>query len=224
MIVDRYNTDHYEMNISPDAVGALEKLTWYFDEPFADSSAIPTYYVSWAARQKVTVALSGDGGDENFAGYRRYYFDRLENRVRSLLPGCLRKNIIGTLAKIYPKADWLPQVFRAKTLLTNVSLDPAEGFYNSMSWFGPLKETILNPDLRKELNGYNSSQLFHAYYESANTDDPLSKIQYIDFKTYLVDDILTKVDRASMAHALEVRVPLLDHEFVELVATIPSSS
>ncbi|MEW6378725.1 MAG: asparagine synthase (glutamine-hydrolyzing) [bacterium] len=223
LMVNRYKTDHYEMQISPNAVEALEKLTWFFDEPFADSSAIPTYYVSWAARQKVTVALSGDGGDENFAGYRRYYFDRLENTARSLFPASVRENIIGTLARLYPKADWLPQMFRAKTLLTNLSLDPVEGFYNSMSCFGQFRESILNPDLKKELHGYHPSRLFHEYYERANTDDPLSRVQYVDFKTYLVDDILTKVDRASMAHALEVRVPLLDHEFVELVATIPSS-
>lgn len=221
-IVKTYNTDHHEMVVSPDAAGILEELTWYFDEPFSDSSAIPTYYVSQVARQKVTVALSGDGGDENFAGYRRYYFDRLENQLRAIFPAGFRHNAIGALARIYPKADWLPQIFRAKTLLTNLSLDPVEGYYNSMSWFQAFKKDILSSDMRKRLSGYHPISHYHEYYDNLQFSDPLSKIQYLDVKTYLVDDILTKVDRASMAHALEVRVPVLDHEFMELVATIPS--
>ncbi len=222
-IAKAYNTDHHEMIVSPDAAGILEQLTWYFDEPFSDSSAIPTYYVSQVARQKVTVALSGDGGDENFAGYRRYYFDRLENQLRAIFPSAFRRDAIGALARIYPKADWLPQFFRAKTLLTNLSLDPVEGYYNSMSWFQAFKKDILSPDMRKELSGYNPISHYHKYYDNIQTSDPLSKIQYLDIKTYLTDDILTKVDRASMAHALEIRVPVLDHEFMELVATIPSN-
>ena len=222
-IVESCGTDHHEMMVDPDAVDVLGKLVWHFDEPFADSSAIPTYYVSRVAREKVTVALSGDGGDENFAGYRRYYFDRLENNLRNLLPTPFRHHIIGALAKIYPKADWLPQVFRAKTLLTNISLDPVEGFYNSMSWFQSVRKDILSPGTRKELEGYDPLSQFCRYYDTVNTSDPLSKVQYIDIKTYLVDDILTKVDRASMANSLEVRVPVLDHEFMELVATVPSA-
>ncbi|GBC59248.1 asparagine synthase [Desulfonema ishimotonii] len=221
-IVRKYHTDHHEMTVSPDATGILDKLVWHYDEPFADSSAIPTWYVSQVARQKVTVALSGDGGDENFAGYRRYYFDRLENRIRGIFPDAFRRNIIGPLARLYPKADRLPRMFRGKTLLTNLAMDPAEGFYNSMSWFQAFRKDILSPGLRAELDGYDPVSLFRKYYDRADSPDPLSRIQYIDIKTYLVDDILTKVDRASMAHALEVRVPVLDHEFMELVATMPS--
>ncbi len=222
-IAKKYDTDHHETIVTPDAAHILEKLVWHFDEPFGDSSAIPTYYVSKAARKKVTVSLSGDGGDENFAGYRRYYFDRLENRLRSVFPDFFRKNIIGAIARIYPKADWLPRIFRAKTLLTNLSLDPVQGFYNSMSWLQGVKKNILRPDLAESLNEYEPVSVFKEYYNQAQTSDPLSRIQYIDIKTYLVDDILTKVDRASMANSLEVRVPLLDHEFMELAASIPSS-
>jgi asparagine synthase (glutamine-hydrolysing) len=175
-------------------------------------------------RQNVTVALSGDGGDENFGGYRRYYFDRLENEIRNFIPQPIRRYLIGNIARLYPKADWLPQVFRAKTLLTNISKDPIDGYFNSMSLFlPPMKEKLLSGDFKANLKGYDSAGVFRDYYNNSDTDDPLSRTQYIDFKTYLVDDILTKVDRASMANSLEVRVPLLDHKFVELVAQIPSN-
>jgi asparagine synthase (glutamine-hydrolysing) len=219
-----FKTDHREYTVSPDAVDIVRKLSWHFDEPFADSSSIPTYYVSKMTRQSVTVALSGDGGDENFGGYRRYYFDRLENEIRNFIPQPIRRYLIGNIARLYPKADWLPQVFRAKTLLTNISKDPIDGYFNSMSLFlPPMKEKLLSGDFKANLKGYDSAGVFRDYYNNSDTDDPLSRTQYIDFKTYLVDDILTKVDRASMANSLEVRVPLLDHKFVELVAQIPSN-
>jgi asparagine synthase (glutamine-hydrolysing) len=208
--------------VSPDSVAILDQLVWYFDEPFADSSAVPTYYVSHVAKQKVTVCLSGDGGDENFAGYRRYYFDRLENTIRSCIPTIIRQQCIKPLAGLYPKMDWAPQMFRAKTLLTNLAMDPVEGFFNSMSWFQGSRESLFTEDVTRQLAGYSPIDTFRRHYANA-PQDPLSAVQYIDIKTYLVDDILTKVDRASMAHALEVRVPLLDHEFMELVANIPSS-
>jgi len=222
-MVERYKTDHHEMIVEADAVSILDELTWFFDEPFGDSSAIPTYYVSKMTRKSVTVALSGDGGDENFAGYRRYYFDQLENRLRGIFPDMFRQTAIAGLAKIYPKADWLPQVFRAKTLLSNLAMSPMQGYYNSMSWFGQDKMKLFSADFRDQLQTYNPGELFQHYGDNVDGADPLSKIQYVDVKTYLVDDILTKVDRASMANSLEVRVPLLDHEFMELVATIPAS-
>lgn len=221
-MVKRYGTDHQEAIVKADAVDVLDKLVWHYDEPFADSSAIPTYYVSKMTRERVTVALSGDGGDENFAGYRRYYFDFMENRLRGLFPSFLRQTAVAGLAAVYPKADWLPQIFRAKTLLTNLTLSPMEGYFNSMSWFGREKEKILSPELRRELKGYSPLEIFEHYGKAADTKDPLARIQYVDVKTYLVEDILTKVDRASMANSLEVRVPLLDHEFMELAARIPS--
>ena len=221
-VAELFKTNHYEKIVHPDAVDVLDKLVWFYDEPFADSSSIPTYYVSEAARQKVTVCLSGDGGDENFAGYRRYYFDQLENRLRNISPNAFRNNIIGGLARIYPKLDWAPQVFRAKTLLTNLAMDPAEGFFNSMSWFNDIRSQFINQDFKTQLAGYSSLEVFEEHFRQA-PDDPLSAIQYVDMKTYMVDDILTKVDRASMAHSLEVRVPILDHEFMELAAQIPSN-
>jgi len=221
-IAEQYKTHHHEKVVDADCLDVLEKLVWHFDEPFADSSAIPTYYVSQIAREKVTVALSGDGGDENFAGYRRYLFDSAENRMRGVFPEWFRKNVIGGIAHLYPKADRLPQFLRAKTLLTNLSMNPAEGYYNSMSWFQGASD-IFNDSFRNELGHYSPITHFEKYMNKADTTCALSRIQYLDMKTYLVDDILTKVDRASMANSLEVRVPVLDHEFMELVATIPSS-
>ena len=218
------NADHHERIVAPDAVSVVEKLAWHYDEPFADSSAVPTYYVSQVAREFVTVALSGDGGDENFAGYRRYRFDAAENRVRQMIPASLRKMAFGTAGALYPQADWLPRPMRAKATLTNISLDHAQAYFNSV--YGLMsKESagLFDGDLTSSLQGYSPFELFRQFYDRAPADDPLSRIQYVDIKTYLVDDILTKVDRASMAVSLEVRCPLLDHEFMENAARIPSS-
>ncbi len=223
MVAQKYRTQAHEKIVHAEAAKILDTLAWHFDEPFADSSMVPTYYVSQIARERVTVCLSGDGGDENFAGYRRYRFDVLENRLRGFLPQTVRGPIFGALGKIYPKADWLPRVFRAKTLLTNLSLTPERGYFHTMSWFSSdMKAQSYKDAFRRELQGYDPFSVMQHYFDRTRDWDPLSRIQYVDVKTYLVDDILTKVDRASMAHALEVRVPILDHLFMEHVARIPS--
>ncbi len=219
-------TSHHVETIRPDALEVLKRLAWHFDEPFADASAVPTYYVSKMARKHVTVALSGDGGDENFAGYaRRYSFERAENRARAWLPRALRRTLFGALGAAYPKADWLPRVFRAKTTLTNLSLDPHEGFFNSMalSGHGRTVSPFLHPDFRKSLGAYRPSDLFRTLMEASGTRDPVSRAQYVDIKSFLVDDVLVKVDRASMAVSLEAREPLLDHRLMECAARMPSS-
>jgi len=213
--------EHHERIVTPDAVSVIEKLAWHFDEPFADASAIPTFYVSQVAREFVTVALSGDGGDENFAGYRRYAFDAMENRVRAMIPV---KPLFGALAAIYPKADWLPQPLRAKATLRNLSLDPAQAYFNSV--YGAtagLRDVLLGGDIRAQLGDYDPFEVFAEHYNKPLTDDSLARAQYADIKLYLADDILTKVDRASMAVSLEVRCPLLDQRLMELAARMPSS-
>ena len=223
-IASRFKTDHHEHVVRPDAVGIVEKLAWHYDEPFADSSSVPTYYVSKAAREHVTVALSGDGGDENFAGYRRYYFDKRENSIRGLLPAAIRQPIFRALASLYPKADWAPRIFRGKATFQNLARSPIEAYFRSVSALkSELKEQILHGDLCRQLGDYDSLDVLRSYYDKADTMDPISRIQYVDVKTYLTDDILVKVDRASMAHSLEVRAPILDHKLMELAATIPSS-
>jgi asparagine synthase (glutamine-hydrolysing) len=223
-VAELFDTDHHEFNVTPDAIPVIEELAWHYDEPFADSSAIPTYYVSKTARNHVTVSLSGDGGDENFAGYRRYYFDVRENVVRNLVPASLRKPFFAGLGKLYPKADYLPQIFRGKAFISNVARDAVDAYFFSVSaFYEDQKAEILNPGVIQSLGGYRTLDLFYDIYEKAPAEDHLSKIQYLDIKTYLCEDILTKVDRASMAVSLEVRCPLLDHIFMEYVARIPSN-
>jgi asparagine synthase (glutamine-hydrolysing) len=224
VFAESLNADHHERIVNPQAVAAVEKLAWHYDEPFADASAVPTFYVSQAAREFVTVALSGDGGDESFAGYRRYAFDAAENRVRAFAPAALRRPVFGALAAVYPKADWLPQPLRAKATLKNLALDPAAAYFNSV--YGAManeRAALLNGDLQRQLNSYNPFEVFLEHYQRARTPDPLARAQYVDIKTYLTDDILVKVDRASMAVSLEVRCPLLDHKVMELAARMPSS-
>jgi len=218
-----FSTDHYEETVQPNAVEIVDKLAWHFDEPFADSSAIPTYYVSKIARRHVTVALGGDGGDESFAGYRRYKLDYYENRLRRHVPAAVRRSIFGPLGQRYPALAWAPRVFRAKATFQSLSRSPLEGYFNSVSYFRPDdKERLFTGDFRGRLGSYDSIDVLRRYYDRADTEDLLSKIQYVDIKTYLTDDILTKVDRSSMAVSLEVRAPMLDHKFLELAASMPS--
>jgi asparagine synthase (glutamine-hydrolysing) len=179
--------------------------------------------VSKVARQHVTVALSGDGGDENFAGYRRYKMTMWEERLRSRLPSSMRRAVFGPLGELYPKLGWAPRMFRAKSTFQSLARAPIDGYFHGISCCPPgLKHRLLGGDLVQALNGYDSADVLRYHYDRANTDDPLTRIQYVDIKTYLVDDILVKVDRASMANSLEVRCPILDHEFMQLAARIPS--
>jgi len=225
VVAERFSTHHHEYFVNPDAVGILEKLVWHLDEPFADASAIPTYYVSQVARKNVTVAVSGDGGDEVFAGYvRRYSMSCLENMWREALPKFIRQHMVGPVAKFYPKGDYLPRWMRAKYMLTNLPLSPVEAYFRDMSCYLPEeKEKLYQKDFRRSLNGYSPKDHFESFFKDSTIEDHLSRIQYMDLKTYLPEDILVKVDRMSMANSLEVRSPLLDHKFIEFAATIPSN-
>ena len=219
----RYGTDHHESILRPDAVSIAETLAWHFDEPFGDSSAIPTYYLAKAARAHVTVALSGDGGDESFAGYaRRYGFVRWQDGVRTSVPAFLRPIVFGLPARLYPPDDWLPRPLRAKTALTNIAAEPDQAFFNAMSVGIGALSPLLSRDLRATLRDYRPSELFRDLMEASGTRDPVSRAQYVDLKTFLPDDVMTKVDRTSMAVGLEAREPLLDHRLVEAAARIPS--
>jgi asparagine synthase (glutamine-hydrolysing) len=223
-IANRFHSEHHEETVRPSALEVLDKLVWHYDEPFADSSAIPTYYVSKVARRHVTVALGGDGGDESFAGYRRYMLDHFENRFRQHVPASLRSNVFGPLGNWYPALAWAPRVFRAKATFQSLSRTPLEGYFNSISYFRPAeKHRLFTREFNHALAGYDSIDVLRHHYERAGTHDLLSRIQYVDIKTYLTDDILAKVDRASMAVSLEVRAPLLDHHLLEMAARIPSS-
>ena len=221
MVADRYRTDHQVGEVSPDDFELIDKLADLYDEPYADSSAMPTYRVCELAKKRVTVALSGDGGDENLAGYRRYRWHLYEERLRSMLPLSLRRPLFGTLGRLYPKADWAPRVFRAKSTFEALARDDVEGYFHSVSILGDkIRGNLFSDTFRRDLQGHQAVDVFREHAANA-PEHPLSRVQYLDLKTYLVGDILTKVDRASMAHALEVRVPILDHKLVEWMAGLP---
>jgi asparagine synthase (glutamine-hydrolysing) len=222
-VADRYRTRHHVSEVDPDDFSLVEKLPYFYDEPFADSSAMPTYRVCELARQRVTVALSGDGGDENFIGYRRYRWHAYEERVRRILPQAVRGSVFGALGRIYPKLDRAPKIFRAKSTLEAIARDSLEGYLHSVSIFPTvLRERLYSSDFLQQLRDYRAIEVFREHADNAPIRDGLPLIQYLDYKTYLPGDILTKVDRASMAHSLEVRVPILDHTFVEWVSGIPA--
>jgi asparagine synthase (glutamine-hydrolysing) len=222
-VADRYQTDHHLEIVKSDDFDLIDTLAWLYDEPYADSSAIPTYRVCQLARKHVTVALSGDGGDETFGGYRRYRLHMMEEKARSALPLGLRQPLFGALGRLYPKADWAPRMFRAKTTFQALAFDSAQAYMHSMSILrADERERLYSPAFKRTLAGYRAEEVFTHHAAQANTDDPLALIQYLDYKTWLVGDINTKVDRASMAHSLEVREPLMDHQLVEWMATLPS--
>ncbi len=222
-VAKQYRTNHRVETVASDDFDLIDRLAWQYDEPFADSSAIPTFRLCELARKHVTVALSGDGGDETFGGYRRYRLHTLEERVRSALPLALRRPVFGLLGHLYPKADWAPRMFRAKTTFQAMARSSVEAYCHTMSFVDDSTRCALFSDaLRSQLAGYSALEVFHRHASRAGTDDPLALIQYIDLQTYLIGDINTKVDRASMAHSLEVREPLMDHKLVEWMATLPS--
>jgi asparagine synthase (glutamine-hydrolysing) len=224
MVAERYRTRHFVDTVDSDDFDLIDTLATLYDEPYADSSAIPTYRVCQLARTHVTVALSGDGGDESFGGYRRYRLHLMEERMRAALPQGLRRPLFGLLGRIYPKADWAPRVLRAKTTFEGMARTSVEAYFHSVSILrGPMRAQLFSPQLKAQLAGYDAREVFERHAANAGTDDALALIQYLDLKTYLVGDINTKVDRASMAHSLEVREPLMDHELLQWLATLPSS-
>ena len=222
MVAERYHTAHRVEQVDPEDFDLVDHLADLYDEPYADSSALPTYRVCELAKKQVTVVLSGDGGDENLAGYRRYRWHTYEEKMRSLVPPALRRPLFGMLGSLYPKADWAPKIFRAKSTFQAMARDSLEGYLHSVSIMSnEMREALFSDRLKQELQDYRAIEVFRRHAAGAPTDHPLSLVQYLDMKTYLVGDILTKVDRASMAHALEVRVPILDHQLVDWISGIP---
>jgi asparagine synthase (glutamine-hydrolysing) len=205
--------------VTPDIEDLLPRLAWHLDEPFADASAVPTYYVSAAAREQVTVALSGDGGDEMWAGYARHRVERWEARARAWLgsPGSQLASRIG---------QRLPLTVKGARSLRHLGLDPAEACARKHAYelFEPdTREQLLTADFRREVDNFDPYAHFRAFHAACPSLDPLDRAMYVDVKTYLLDDILVKVDKMSMAVGLETRVPLLDHKLIEFAATVPAS-
>ena len=217
-VAEHLGCEFHALTASPQVEELLPRLAWHFDEPFADSSAVPTYYVSKAARQLVTVALSGDGGDELWAGYARHRVEHWEHRVR------------GTLGPASRLAGWmghaLPLSVKGARSLRHLAETPDQAYAlkHAYGMFEPdAKRQLYAGDFRRTVNGYDPLARFRDTYRACASADPLDRSMYADAKTYMVDDILTKVDRMSMAVSLEAREPLLDHKLLEFAARVPAS-
>ncbi len=223
-IAGLFATEHRERTVAADDFALIDILVGAFDEPFADASALATYRVCELARETVTVALSGDGADEALAGYRRYRFQAAEERVRGMIPQGLRSSVFGTLGAIYPKADWAPRPLRAKTTLLGLADDGATAYARSVGVTTPAARARLMSDAaRRALGGHMAETRYIETMRGAPAREPLDRAQYADFKHWLPGDILTKVDRTSMAVSLEAREPLLDYKLMEFAATLPVS-
>ncbi len=212
-----FNTDHHEFIVTPDLCRLVEEIVWHHDEPFADVSSIPTYVVSKMAREHVTVVLSGDGGDEVFAGYERYATYQ-RRAIFEHLPAAARRNLL------LPLSQTLPSITPGKNFLRNIALDPAARYVDSLSFFDErAKQRLLNDKAARTLRNHNSANEFRRLFNLPASPERVDHLLYLDSKTYLPGDILTKVDRMSMAHSIETRAPLLDHKLIEYVQTIPGS-
>jgi asparagine synthase (glutamine-hydrolysing) len=218
-----YRTQHHEQQVAANPLATYRAQAAIFDEPFADSSSVPTYQVCKLARRNVTVALSGDAGDEMFAGYRRYRWFEAAEKIRRLIPGGIRGPLFGALGTLYPKLDWAPRWLRAKYTFQEFALNSAGGYYRTVCRIqDDPRSRLYSPEMSRSLVGHHPGERIAAAMRDSGTSDAISAAQYADIKTYLAGDILTKVDRTSMAVSLEVRVPMLDHEFVEWAASVPS--
>jgi asparagine synthase (glutamine-hydrolysing) len=219
----RFGAVHHTEILDPDPRLAVDVLPWFFDEPLADASTVPTYLVSKMAREHVTVALSGDGGDEVFAGYRRYVFDVAENKVRRAI-GSGGTRLFAIAGRHYPKLDWAPRFVRAKSTLSNLGLDPAHAYWNSVTQLSREEAlSVLAPELARSLAEHDPFDAFEDHYRRPKIEDSLYRAQYADFHGFLPDQILVKSDRAAMGVSLEVRPPLLDHRFVERFVHLPAA-
>ncbi|MGH9752305.1 MAG: asparagine synthase (glutamine-hydrolyzing) [Blastocatellia bacterium] len=211
-----FGSDHHEFVVTPDVCRLVEEIVWHHDEPFADVSSIPTYVVSKMARQHVTVALSGDGGDEVFGGYERYVVDRQRRRYERV-PAFLRRGLLRA-------SQALPQGVYGKRFLRNIALEPTARYVDSVIYFDrDAQLNLLSEDARRELAGYNPAERFERTFAAPASRSRLERLLYLDSKTYLPGDILVKVDRMSMANSLETRAPLLDHRLIEFAQTIPET-
>ena len=222
LVAERFATRHHRRIVNADDFGLIDRLVAAFDEPFADASALPTYRVSELARQHVTVALSGDGADEALAGYRRHVFFAGEARMRAMLPEALRRPLFGALGAVYPKLDWAPRPLRAKTTLAAMALSDGEAYADAVSvTSAAVRRRLFSDSFRGHIAGHRAEDRYVSAMQQAPARTPLDRAQYADIKIWLPGDILTKVDRTSMAVSLEAREPLLDHRLLEFAASLP---
>ena len=223
-VADRFHTAHSARTVASDDFEHVDLLAAMFDEPFADASALPTWRVCQLARETVTVALSGDGADEAFAGYRRQRFQWGEDRLRAVVPQGLRGPLFGALGAIYPKADWAPRPLRARSTLLSLAATSEAGYARSVGMLAPeLRQTLYSPEFLRLRGDYRAEAMFEQTMRAAPARSALDRAQYADLKFWLPGDILTKVDRTSMAVSLEAREPLLDHRLIEFAASLPEN-
>jgi asparagine synthase (glutamine-hydrolysing) len=223
-IAKRFHTDHRSRQVGSGDFELIDTLSYHFDEPFADVSALPTYRVCQLAREQVTVALTGDGADEAMAGYRRHVFHHNEERIRAVIPQNIRGPLLGSLGRFYPKADWAPRPLRAKTTLLSLARSGEEGYAEAVGFTGPAaRQQLYSSRMRSVLGGYRSETHMHRLMSNAPARSGLDQAQYADMKMWLPGDILTKLDRTSMAVGLEAREPLLDHRLMEFAASLPEN-
>lgn len=221
-VANHFGCHHTEEIVTPEAARDLDDLTFLYDEPFADASAIPTMAVSRLAAQHVKVVLSGDGGDELFGGYARYSHDLREAQIRQHIPTLLQRTLLRPMAAIWPKADWLPRPLRLKTLLENLSRNPAEAYANTVSACRQsLRRKLMTAEFSAAIQDHQPARSLVAAYQQGQRDE-LSGMLSADTNILLPDDFLTKVDRASMGFGLEVRPPFIDWKLMELAASMPS--
>ncbi|HEX8527927.1 XrtA/PEP-CTERM system amidotransferase [Allosphingosinicella sp.] len=224
IVADRFATDHRTRTVASGDFSLIDLLAGSFDEPFADASALATFRVCQLARESVKVALSGDGADELFAGYRRHRFFAAEERVRRLLPGPVR-GALGRLGEAYPKLDWAPRFLRARTSLIALGRSSGEAYADAVTATSQhVRSNIYSQNFTRILQGHRAEDRYARAMRSAPASDALSRAQYADLKIWLPGDILTKLDRTSMAVSLEAREPLLDHRLVEFAASLPATA
>lgn len=221
-VAAKFGADHQERIVATDDFAAIDQLAAMFDEPFADASALPTWRVCQLARERVTVALSGDGADEAFGGYRRQVFHHHEERARGILPAGLRAPLFGALGRAWPKADWAPRPLRAKATLLALAESGEEGYARGLSVTLPgARRALYSDSFAASLSGFRAEDELIALMRAAPGRSGLDRAQYADLTFWMPGDILTKVDRTSMAVSLEAREPLLDHRLVEFAARLP---
>ena len=223
MVSDCFGTEHHEFVVKPDAIKILPKLVWHYNEPFADSSAIPTYYVSNMTKDFVKVVLTGDAGDENFAGYPRYLRSEWVASFTKL-PDKLRKDLLPNLLRAFSTFHRREKTLnRLADFMESLSKDQARNYAEQIKIFNKKeKEAIYTEDFRRKVEINDPLDFLLKKFEESGTEDPLEQLLYVDINSYLPEDLLVKMDIATMANSLEARVPFLDHKFMELVAGIPS--
>jgi asparagine synthase (glutamine-hydrolysing) len=222
IVADQYNTEHKELSVSVDCVNILPKIIWYFDEPYSDVTAIPLYYLNQQARKHVTVILTGDGGDELFAGYRRYWSYFIDKYYYKL-PKPAKSMFFSIIKKMKHKTKRYNTIEYIRKYLDSTNLPENQRHIERLTYFDDeLKEKLLTNDFKSKIENLSTVKVFSQHIKESASFDLLSKMQYIDIKTFLCDDILIKADKMSMASSVELRSPLLDYRIAEFATTLPA--